>query len=816
MKIPTLTLGGKKELPLVPLRELVVFPHMVLPFFAGNPESVKAIEESMSGDRQIFLVCQKTDSENPGREDLHQAGTISKVLQMIKLPDGTIRVLVEGLQRAVLKKYEEKNGLRRGVVLPIEEKPDSDKELSALLSAVKESFERYAKLQKKIPADTIETIRTTSSPDKLVDLIGANTTLQSEKKVELLGIENPKERLETLAVHLEAENEVISIQNRIHSRVKKRLEQNQKEYFLNEQIRQINKELGRDEEDASGARELLEKIREKLPPEEVLEKAEKEANRLARLQPMSPESGVLRNYLEWIGDLPWSKKSEDNKDIELAEKILNEDHYNMKKPKERVLDFLAVRQLQEKVKGPILCFVGPPGTGKTSLGRSVARAINREFIRVSLGGVRDEAEIRGHRKTYVGALPGKIIQSMRKAGTVNPVFLLDEIDKLNNDFRGDPASALLEVLDPEQNSSFMDHYLELPYDLSRIMFITTANSVHAIPPALRDRMEIIEIPGYTDLEKERIAAQFIIPKQIAENGLAWADVTFQKPAILALIRSYTMESGVRNLEREIAGIIRKIARQAIKEGKRPPSEDSFVYPVQEERISGFPDGVSPLHEDKSSKVPEKNDFKVVVTERSLKKYLGPPPFEDDLVYHSSVPGLAHGLAWTEMGGRILPVEVSLLPGDGKLILTGSLGDVMKESAQIALSFLRAHAEHFSLPTDFQQEKDIHIHVPQGAIPKDGPSAGITLTAAMLSALMEKPLRPCTAMTGEITLTGKILAIGGVKEKVLAAYRNKMESVLMPEGNRKDTEELPKEVKSVLNFIFCGSVLEALGQLFPDR
>ncbi len=786
MKLPVIARSGKKELPLVPLRELVVFPHMVIPFFAGNPESVKAIEESMAGDRHIFLVCQKNDTETPGRDDIYQAGTVSKILQMIKLPDGTIRVLAEGLQRAVLKKYEEKDGSRHGVVHPIEEKRNPAEELTALMTTVKDSFEKYAKLQKKIPADTLKTIRNTAFPDKLIDLISANSTLPSEKKVDLLVIEDSRQRLETLAVHLEAESEVISIQNKIQNRVRQKLEKNQKEYFLNEQIRQINKELGKDEEDASGARDLLEKIQAKNPPVEVLEKAEKEAGRLGKLQPMSPESGVLRNYLEWIGDLPWSRKSEDNRDIELAEKILNEDHYNMKKPKERVLDFLAVRQLQEKVKGPILCFVGPPGTGKTSLGRSVARAINREFIRVSLGGVRDEAEIRGHRKTYVGALPGKVIQSLRKAGTINPVFLLDEIDKLSNDFRGDPASALLEVLDPEQNSSFMDHYLELPYDLSHIMFITTANSVHSIPPALRDRMEIIEIPGYTDLEKEQIATKFLIPKQLSENGLDWADIQFQKPSILALIRSYTMESGVRNLEREIAGIIRKIARQAVKEDKRPREEEP------------------------------KPDFKVVVSEKSLKKYLGPAPFEDDLVYRTSTPGLANGLAWTEMGGKMLPIEVSLLPGDGKLILTGSLGDVMKESAQIALSFLRAHAEHFGLAGDFQKETDIHIHVPQGAIPKDGPSAGITLTAAMLSALLSRPIRGYTAMTGEITLTGRILAIGGVKEKVLAAYRNKMQTVLMPEGNRKDTEELPREVKNVLKFTYSGSVLDTLEYLFPEE
>src|SRR6056297_1165418 len=785
MKLPALTKSGKRELPLVPLRELVVFPHMVVPFFAGNPESVKAIEESMNHDRQVFLVCQKGEAKNPGRDDLYQAGTISKVLQMLKLPDGTTRVLAEGRQRGIMKRYDDRDGYRKASVVPYEENRELNEELKPLLSTIKNSFENYAKLQKKVPKDTLESIQNTEYPDKLADLICANTNLKPEKKVEILEISDTRQRLETLAVHLEAENEVISLQNKINGQVKKKMEQNQKEYYLNEQIRQINKELGRDEEDTSGAKELIAKIQAKNPPQEVLDKAEKESKRLSRLQSMSPESGVLRTYLEWLADLPWSNKSEDNRDITRAEEILNEDHYDMAKPKERVLDFLAVRQLQDKAKGPILCFVGPPGTGKTSLGRSVARAINREFIRVSLGGVRDEAELRGHRKTYVGALPGKIIQSLRKAGTVNPVFLLDEIDKLSNDFRGDPASALLEVLDPEQNSSFMDHYLELPYDLSHIMFITTANSVHSIPHALKDRMEIIEIPGYTDLEKEQIATKFLIPKQLSENGLDWADIQFQKPSILALIRSYTMESGVRNLEREIAGIIRKIARQAVKEEKRPSEEEP------------------------------KPDFKVVVSEKSLKKYLGPAPFEDDLVYRTSTPGLANGLAWTEMGGKMLPIEVSLLPGDGKLILTGSLGDVMKESAQIALSFLRAHAEHFDLAGDFQKETDIHIHVPQGAIPKDGPSAGITLTAAMLSALLSRPIRGYTAMTGEITLTGRILAIGGVKEKVLAAYRNKMQTVLMPEGNRKDTEELPKEVKSQIDFHFASTVKEALDFLFSD-
>ncbi len=505
---------------------------------------------------------------------------------------------------------------------------------------------------------------------------------------------------------------------------------------------------------------------------------------------MSPESGVLRTYLEWIADLPWSNQSEDNYNIKLAETILDEDHFDMKKPKERVLDFIAVHQLKESMKGPILCFVGPPGTGKTSLGRSVARALNREFIRISLGGVRDEAEIRGHRKTYVGALPGKILQSLKKAGTINPVFLLDEIDKMASDYKGDPSSALLEVLDPEQNSTFVDHYLELPYDLSKVMFITTANSAYSIPHPLRDRMEVIETPGYTDLEKEKIASSFIIPKQVKENGLEWADIKFRKSAILSIIRNYTMESGVRNLEREIAAVVRKVARKAVTEGYSSP-----------EKIEDRPE--------------IKKNFKITISAKNLHIFLGHEKFNGDLVYNQSSPGLVHGLAWTEMGGRLLPVEVALLKGTGKLILTGSLGDVMKESAQIGLSFIRSYHETFGIDADFQKEMDIHIHVPQGAIPKDGPSAGITLTSAMLSALTDQPIIANTAMTGEITLTGRVLPIGGVKEKVLAAYRNKMTTVLLPLENKKDIEELPVEVKSSITFIFASSVKEALLTLFPD-
>ena len=497
---------------------------------------------------------------------------------------------------------------------------------------------------------------------------------------------------------------------------------------------------------------------------------------------MSPESGVIRTYLDWFADLPWSERTEDSYDIDAAEKILDEDHYDMKKPKERILDFIAVRQLKDALRGPILCLVGPPGTGKTSLGRSVARALGREFVRMSLGGVRDEAEIRGHRKTYVGALPGKIIQSMRKVGTINPVFLLDEVDKMSSDFRGDPASALLEVLDPEQNNSFMDHYLEIPYDLSSVFFITTANSMYTVPYALRDRMEVIEIPGYTAFEKVRIATQFLIPKQIEANGLEGTNIRFNRNALETIIQSYTMESGVRSLEREIAAIVRKVAREALKKGYRP-------------------------NEDKK--------FGTVVTTRKVEEYLGTKRFLDDLVYRDLRPGLAHGLAWTETGGTLLPVEVVVVDGVGELILTGSLGDVMKESARTGLSFIRAHSSRFHLPADFQRERDIHIHVPEGAIPKDGPSAGITITAALISAFTGVPMRAGVAMTGEITLTGRILAIGGLKEKILAAHRNKMTSVLLPEQNRKDTFDLPKEVKNDLTFEFFDSALDALLALFPE-
>ncbi|HOV62388.1 MAG TPA: endopeptidase La [Spirochaetia bacterium] len=801
MKLKPLMAGQLKEdFPLVPLKEIVVFPHMVVPFFVGRPASIKAVEEAIAGDRLIFLACQKNQSETPEDSDIHTVGTVSKILQMLKLPDGTIRVLAEGMRRGIIVKFLKQKEVSQVRIKPITETRELGPETSALMGTVLESFKRYAQLNKKISPDVVSSVERAEYPDKLIDIICAQMNLKLEKKIEILSFEDTKERLEAFVELLEAENEMLGLQNKINTRVKLRIEKSQREYFLNEQLKQINKELGRgDDEDPSGAKELEAKIKAKNPPKEVVEKAEKECGRLLKLQPMSPESAVLRTYLEWLSDLPWSNMSEDNRDIDRAAAILDEDHFNMKKPKERILDFIAVHQLKEKVKGPILCFVGPPGTGKTSLGKSVARALSRDFVRISLGGLRDEAEIRGHRKTYVGALPGKIIQSMRKASTINPVFLLDEIDKISSDFRGDPASALLEVLDPEQNANFVDHYLEVPYDLSSVMFITTANSIHSIPLPLRDRMEIIDVPGYSDVEKFEIASRFLIPKQISENGLGWADIKFSKNAILSLIRGYTMESGVRNLEREIAEVIRKIAREAVKRGyARGHLSDAAPDAAVEQSDSG---SLEP--------------FKVQVTEKMVEKLLGKQKYQEDILYTEARVGLAHGLAWTELGGTVLPVEAAILEGGGELILTGNLGDVMKESAKTALSFIRSQSASFGLPEGFHKAKDIHIHVPEGAIPKDGPSAGITITTALLSALTGVVPAAGIAMTGEITLSGRLLPIGGVKEKVLAAYRNKIMTVLMPEGNRKDTEELPPEVLSEMKFLFADSVQSALSILFPS-
>jgi ATP-dependent Lon protease len=819
----------RHELFMVPLKDLVIFPRMVVPFFVGRRRSVRSVEEAARMGRPLFLVTQKKNAvEDPGEYDVHTVGTIARVLQMMKLPDGKIRLLVEGLDRAVIGRYTETKESFRVIVRLIPPAREVTPQISALMRTVLTQFTQFNEIAHKVAPEVVTAIESADAPDVLVDLVAGNLPLKLEQKLELLSLENAAARLERCAAIIAAEIELMSLEQEITGKVRRKLEKTQKDYFLNEQLKEIQKELGAEGDDPTGVKELEEKLKAKDLPPEVAEKCQKELKRLARMQPMSPESALLRTYLEWIVDLPWKETTADNKDIERARQILDEDHYDLKKVKERILDFIAVRQLKSRVKGPILCFIGPPGTGKTSLGRSVARSLGRSFVRVSLGGVRDEAEIRGHRKTYVGALPGKIIQSMRKAGSRNPVFLLDEIDKMSSDWRGDPASALLEVLDPEQNNAFMDHYLEVSYDLSDVMFITTANSAHNIPYPLRDRMEIIEISGYTEFEKENIADKFLVPKQIQENGLEWADITFQKSAFHKLIRGYTLEAGVRNLEREIANILRKIAREAVKEGVSPLSATTGATPDP-----ALVDGASgtdsfaaapieaavpvALERAVASAPPAPTArYKVIVNGKAVEKYLGKERFLEDTFSQDMKPGLAYGLAWTELGGQLLPVEVAIVAGKGELTLTGSLGDVMKESAQAALTFLRAHHEKLGIPATFTKEHDIHIHVPEGAIPKDGPSAGITLTAALLSAVAGIPVATGFAMTGEITLTGRLLPIGGLKEKVLAAHRYKMTHILLPQRNEKDLEEIPAEVMQALTFHFADSVLDALAVLFPDR
>jgi len=802
----------KQDLPVIILPDTVIFPYTVAPFFLTDPQSTAAVEEAMKGKRDIFLAFQREPADSGvQKKHLYGIGTVAHILQVLKLPDGNSRILVEGRSRGQVQKLFKKNDIMQIQFKPLPDNRHVGRDLAVRMETLQEIFLEFTKKNKKIPREIRNQTEQAQTPEKLTGIIASQLPIPTDSKIALLEINNSAEKLDRLTELVQLEMEKYSLKQDISGRVRKKMEKTQKEYFLNEQLKEINKELGNEQEDPSGAAELEARLAEKNVPEEVRLRAQKEIKRLSRLQPMSPESGVLRTYLEWITDLPWSEESDDRMNLARAARILDEDHYDLKKAKERILDYIAVRQIRDRLKGPILCFVGPPGTGKTSLGRSVARALNREFVRISLGGVRDEAEIRGHRKTYVGALPGKIIQSIKKAGTCNPVFLLDEIDKMSSDFRGDPAAALLEVLDPEQNSTFTDHYLELSYDLSGVMFITTANSVHNIPRPLLDRMEVIEIPGYTEMEKTRIARGFIIPKQMRENGMEESRIELSDDAIRTIIRSYTMESGVRNLEREIGQVIRKIAREAITEFQRKPGRNN----VHTARIHKYQEAYGSPRPDENA-LPDLSSLTLRVNSDDVLRYLGKPPFQDEDSDRREHPGLATGMAWTELGGRVLPVEVTLLKGDGKVILTGKLGDVMKESAQIALSYLRANGEEFGIAADFQKEHDIHVHVPEGAIPKDGPSAGITMTAAILSALKKTALLKGIAMTGEITLTDRLLPIGGVKEKVLAAHRNGCRTILLPEKNRKDKEDLPVEIQDDLTFIFSASVREALTQLFPEE
>lgn len=759
-------------IPLLPLRDVIVFPHMIVPLFVGREKSIAALEVAMKQEKGIFLVAQKSaQKDDPSENDIYRVGTIGSIIQLLRLPDGTVKVLVEGKERGVIKRYltvEEYFSVEVEVI-PDEQEEDQVK-TEALIRSLKESFEQYVKLSRKIHVEMIGTVNAIEEPSKLADVIVSHLTIKLEDKQRILEKAKINERMEAVYELLLGEIEILQVEEKIRRRVKKQMEKTQKDYYLNEQMRAIQKEMGEKDEFKSEIAELEKRLKQKKLSEEAYKKVKSELKKLQLMPPMSAEATVVRNYIDWLLDLPWSEKTENKYTLKESEAILEEDHYGLKQVKERILEYLAVQNLVKKNKGSILCLVGPPGVGKTSIAKSVARATNRKFVRFSLGGVRDEAEIRGHRRTYIGALPGKIIQLMKKAGTTNPVFCLDEVDKLSSDFRGDPASALLEVLDPEQNSAFNDHYLEVDYDLSDVMFITTANVLQTIPAPLQDRMEVIRIAGYTEPEKLNIAKKFLVSKEMQANGLTPGQISFSDGAILTIIREYTREAGVRNLEREIASICRKVARSIVAEG------------IKEQ---------------------------IKITAKNVYKYLGVPKYRHGEVEGKDQVGLTTGLAWTEVGGELLAVEASIMKGTGKLVLTGKLGDVMQESAQAALTYVRARAELFGLPSNFYQETDIHIHVPEGAIPKDGPSAGIAMATSIVSALTKKKVRGDVAMTGEITLRGRVLPIGGVKEKLLAAHRGNIKTVIIPKDNEKDLSEVPSNVLKALNVVFVEHMDEVL-------
>ncbi len=742
-------------LPLLPLRDIVVFPSMVVPLFVGRDKSVSALEKAMNSDKRIFLASQKqAKTDSPSELDIYRIGTVANILQMLRLPDGTVKVLVEGDYRARILNFVPHADHFYVQLEPLEESFEESYEIEALRRGVRSVFEAYSKNNKKITQEVLESVATIENPSRLADTIAGYMPLKLDMKQKLLETLDVSQRLEKLYGRIRAEIEIVQTEERIKGRVKKQMEKTQREYYLTEQMRAIQKEMGEKDDFKSELEDLEKRIKRKRLSKEAAAKVRSEFKKLKLMSPMSAEATVVRNYIDWILQLPWFEKTKDKIDIDGAAAILEEDHYALEKPKERILEYLAVQALVKKMKGPILCLVGPPGVGKTSLARSIARATSRNFIRLSLGGVRDEAEIRGHRRTYIGALPGKIIQSLKRAKTRNPVFCLDEVDKMSMDFRGDPSAALLEVLDPEQNSAFNDHYLDLDYDLSEVFFVTTANTLHSIPPPLRDRMEIIQITGYTELDKLNIAKNFLVRKQCEANGLNLDNVAFSDENLLYIIRHYTKEAGVRNLEREIASVCRKVAKEVVRSGP---------------------------------------ETRIELSEELLQEYLGIPKFRYGRAEEKDEIGLATGLAWTEFGGDILGIETVLMPGKGKIIITGKLGEVMQESAQAALSYVRSRAVRLGIEPDFYQNLDIHVHVPEGAIPKDGPSAGITMVTSIVSALMRIPIRSDVAMTGEITLRGRVLPIGGLKEKILAAHRALIKTVLIPKENAKDLKEIPAQI-----------------------
>ncbi len=762
----------KRRLPLLPLRGILVFPYMIIHLDVGREKSVKAIEETMIQDRIIFLATQKeAQTDEPAEEDIYEIGTVAEIKQLLKLPGGTIRVLVEGLSRAKIESYVDHEPYFKVEVTEYPETGNVTAEIEALMRSLVNQFEHYVKMSKRIPPETVVTVVNLEEPGRLADIIASHLALKIEDKQRVLEAVDIAVRLEILCEIVTKELEILELERKINLRVRKQMEKTQKEYYLREQLKAIQKELGEKDEKVAESEEYRDKIAKAKLPKEVEEKALKEVERLEKMPPMAAESGVIRTYLDWLLVLPWTKRTKDSLDINKAEVILNEDHYGLDKVKDRILEYLAIRKLAKKMKGPILCFVGPPGVGKTSLAKSIARALERKFVRMSLGGVRDEAEIRGHRRTYVGALPGRIIQGIRQAGSSNPVFLLDEIDKMSMDFRGDPSAALLEVLDPEQNNSFSDHYIEASFDLSNVMFITTANTMHPIPRPLLDRMEVIYLSGYTEEEKVNIASRYLIPKQLREHGLKNKMLSISENTVRKIIREYTREAGVRNLERTIATICRKAARDIV-QGKT-----------------------------KSIKA----------TIQNLNQFLGIPRFRYGVAEKEDEIGIATGLAWTETGGDVLAIEVTALKGTGKLTLTGKLGDVMKESAQAGFSYIRSKAEELGIAQEFYEKYDIHIHVPEGAIPKDGPSAGITMATAIASALTNRKTASDIAMTGEITLRGRVLPIGGVKEKVLAAHRAGVKTVILPAENRKDLEDIPHKVKNKLEFVLVEHMDQVLAR-----
>ncbi len=758
-----------RKLPMMPIRDMVIFPHMMTPFVVGRESSVRALEEALNGDRKIFLATQHDARvDEPRADEIYTVGTIGNIVQSVKMPDGNIKVLVEGLERAEAVEMTDADGFFVATIRTYPAALESSPQTDQLIQRVMSLFEQYVKLQQSLNYETLVAAVRTDEPGKLADTIAANLQLEIPDKQKILDVFDPAQRLTVIADVLTIEIEKLNMDRSIQSRVKRQMERAQKEYYLNEKIKAIQKELGKGEK--SEFDELKKKLETAGMPKDVFDKAIQELKKLEAMPPMSAESTVSRNYLDWLLAVPWKKRSRETRNIDYAEKVLNTDHYGLEKIKERILEFLAVRQLVKNPKGSILCFVGPPGVGKTSLGMSIAKATGRKFVRLSLGGVRDEAEIRGHRRTYIGALPGQIIQSMKKAGTKNPVFMLDEVDKMASDFRGDPASALLEVLDPEQNGSFQDHYLDVEYDLSQVLFVATANVLHTIPGPLQDRMEVLRLHGYTEAEKLEIAKQYLVKKQRNHTGLTDKNISFSDDALTEIIRSYTREAGVRNLEREIGNVCRKVARRVVKNGQK---------------------------------------HKESVSAENIAEFLGVPKFRDSVVHEKNEVGLVNGLAWTEVGGSILQTEVQILDGKGKLTTTGQLGDVMTESAQAALSYVRSRSHLLGLPRDFYRSVDIHIHVPEGAIPKDGPSAGITLATALASALAKIPVRREIAMTGEITLRGKVLPIGGLKEKLLAAHRAGIFEAILPADNQKDLAELPDNLKSAMKLNFVESMDEVL-------